>query len=146
MIGGELASTLYSTCSSGAPPAFPLYDSATRSPVPVIMITNEFPAAHPARPTISSTTGPMSGVRWSDPAAPTLVHTGGFHVTADVVLDLDVMFPLDVVNVDASSAASPSIVRVVALVETSSTWNCTVAFRMLAPCGTPTPLKRIPTA
>ena len=41
------------TWSRGAPPGSPLYDSATRSPLPVIMMTRELPLDQPGRLTIS---------------------------------------------------------------------------------------------
>ena len=43
----------YSTCNRGAPVESPSKDSATRLPVPVIMITSELPLDQPTRLVIS---------------------------------------------------------------------------------------------
>jgi hypothetical protein len=64
-IGVEVGSPLperYSTCNKGAPRGSPSADSATLSPVPEMMITNELPLDQPDRPTISSMTSAMFGV------------------------------------------------------------------------------------
>jgi len=112
---------LYSICSKGAAAGNPLCASATRSPVPVMMITSEFPLDQPGRFTISCTTEPILGVRCPIPAAPTIVHPTGVQGTAAVVLVLDDMFPLTETNGEALSLSSPAIVSEVATELTSST-------------------------
>jgi hypothetical protein len=63
------------------------------------------------------------GVRWSGPASPTVVHGAGDHDTELAVLLLDEMFLPEVVNVSASSVASPCRVSDVATEWLSSTVN-----------------------
>ncbi len=58
-----LQKELYSTWSKGAPFWFPLYDSATRLPVPVIMTARELPLDQPCPSTISWMMADKSGVR-----------------------------------------------------------------------------------
>ena len=111
----------YSICSKGAAAGNPLYASATRSPVPVMMTTSEFPLDQPGRFTISCTTEPILGVRCPEPASPTIVHPTGDQGTAAVVLVLDDMFPLTETNGEALSLSSPTIVSEVATELTSST-------------------------
>ena len=50
--GDAVGATRYCTCSRGAPAGVPSYDSATRSPVPSIMIASELPLNQPGRFTI----------------------------------------------------------------------------------------------
>ena len=54
---------LYSTCSSGAPAGSPLYDSAVRLPLPVMIMASELPLDQPGRLTISWMMAAISGVR-----------------------------------------------------------------------------------
>ena len=75
----------YSTYSNGAPCGSPSQDSATRSPVPVIMITSELPLDHPGRSTISLMIEARFGVRWLGPAVPVDVHGTGDQDTKAVV-------------------------------------------------------------
>ena len=53
--GGSLGGgpVMYSTRSKGALAGSPLYDSATRSPVPVMITTSELPLTQPGRLIIS---------------------------------------------------------------------------------------------
>ena len=71
----------YSIKSFGALLLLPLYESATRLPLPVIINAREFPLDQPPRSTTSWMTEVRSGVRWSAPAAPTEFHAGGFQLT-----------------------------------------------------------------
>jgi hypothetical protein len=48
-VGGFSVVTKYSTCRIGAADARPSYATAVRWPVPVIMMTTEFPAVQPGR-------------------------------------------------------------------------------------------------
>ena len=124
-VGAVLAvAGMYSTCSKGAPDSSPSYASAVRSPLPVIIIASELPLDHPERSMISCMIEDISGVCWSGPASPTVVHGTGAHSTADNVLDLSDMLPLEEVKVGALSMSSPSIVREVTSELISSTWNC----------------------
>ena len=75
-----------------------------RFPDPVIMITSELSAAQPVRFTISWMMGDMSGVRWSSPAAPTLVQGGGPQLTQAAVVGREVMLPVALVKVVALSS------------------------------------------
>ncbi len=100
-----LAFAQYSTCSKGAPVGKPLYASATRLPVPVMMITSALPLTQPAPFTTSWMIGARFGVRWSTPAAPMVIHDTGDHSTAAVVLALDDMFHAVVAKAGALSLA-----------------------------------------
>ncbi len=115
----------YSTCSKGAPAASPLYDSATRLPVPVMINASELPSAQPGRLTISWMTEVRSGVCWSGPASPLVVQAGGDQDTAAVVLARLEMLPSTLSKVSGLGAACPSMVRLVAPESVSSTWNWT---------------------
>ena len=110
-------------CSSGAPPAEPLNDSATRLPEPEITNAMALLADQPPWSTISWTTAARSDVCWPAPAAPTVSHAGGDHSADAVVTGRDVMSNLDDENVAASAAASPRMVSVVVPPSVSSTWN-----------------------
>ena len=102
----------HSTCSKGAPPASPSYDSAIRELFlfvvsPVMMSASELPADQPERSTISWMIAARLGVRCWGPAAPVEFHAGGDHETDAVVLVLFDTFLLLDVNVAALLAASP---------------------------------------
>jgi hypothetical protein len=85
-----------------------------RSPVPVMTITIGLPAAQPGSSMISWITPARSGVRWSAPAAPTLVHGTGDHATEAAVTGRDVMSPLVPLKVAGEPDAWPRITRSVA--------------------------------
>ena len=116
----------YSICKTGAPPGSPLYDSATRLPLPspLIIIAREFPATQFSRSMISWIMALISGDRWSIPATPATGHAAGVQKTVSAVRARDVMSLRVLLKVCALSTASPCIARVVAEELTSSTWNC----------------------
>ncbi len=105
--GVWLPDSVYSTCSKGAAAAAPSQASATRSPVPVMMMASELPLAQPGRLTISCMTEAMSGVCWSGPASPFVVQGGGDQETVAAVAGREEIFPPDEVNVAALSTSSP---------------------------------------
>ena len=61
-VGVFVGSVLYSMCSRGAPAGPPSYEKAVRCPVPVTMMTREFPLVQPGRLTISWMIGARFGV------------------------------------------------------------------------------------
>ncbi len=74
-----------------------------------------------------------------------MFHGAGLQAVFWPVRSRAVMFLESFWNVTASSMASPSKMSEVAPVETSSASNWMEAFRIVAPLGTDTPVKRIPT-
>jgi hypothetical protein len=119
--------------------------TAVRFPVPVTMITSACPLSQPCRLTISRTTLLMSEVCWPGPARPTVDQGGGRQVTTALVRGRDDTFNAALVNVRASSAASPAMFNVGVPPSVSSTVNWIHAAVMVAPKGIVTPAKRIPT-
>ena len=102
------------------------------------------PPAQADCPMICWTTADRSVVRWSGPAAPTVVHGAGAHATP-VVRGLEDTSRAVVVNVVGLAESWPNTVRLVAMLSTSSTWNWMYARVTVAPFGTVTPVKRTPT-
>ena len=75
------------------------------------------------------------GVRWSMPAASTVVQSGGLQATLPVT-GLLVTDPFAVVYVAALSLFSAAMLIDDAPALGSSTWNCTYATVTVAPLGT----------
>ena len=96
-----------SMCIRAAAEGSPRKASATLSPVPVIMITREFPLAHPGLLIISWMMGAILGVCWPSPASPTMFHGGGDQDSEAAVLSREEILKSVEVKVEASSLASP---------------------------------------
>jgi hypothetical protein len=80
-------------------------------------------ACRPAGATISCTIWARSGVRWSAPAAPRTLQAGGAQSTRASVSGRDEALKAALVKAAASSASSPRICSLDALVVTVSTVN-----------------------
>src|SRR5215472_4063290 len=109
------------------------------------MIASAFPLAQPARLTTSWITGLRSGVRWSEPACPTVAHAFGDQVAVATVRGREEMFLVLLLNVAALSAACPFRLSVVAPLAAWAVVNCTHAAVIVAPGGMARPVQRTPT-
>src|SRR5262245_12265607 len=109
------------------------------------MNTWELPLTQPDRSTISWTTEARSGVLWSGPACPSVVHAAGVQCTDAVVFAREDTFPAAAVKVRALSASSPLMVREVEVEDSSWTLNWMWAFVIVALLGMVRLLKRMPT-
>lgn len=139
------AGMLYSICNNGAPAAFPSYDSATLlPPLPVMIMTMEFPEVHLGRLTISCMIEFRFGVCCAVPMSPAFVQEMGVQETLLDVRGLAETLRAIVLNAEAFGLASAAIFNLTVVLDVSSTLNWMYAFVIVAPCGMVTPVKRIP--
>src|SRR5262245_20580706 len=133
------------TWSAGAPAGRPSTDSAVRCPIPLMMITIEFPLTQSLRFTISWRIDLMSWVRWLAPASPTVFQVAGVQVTDAAVRARLETSNLALPNAGALPDAWPWIVSTVESACASSAWNWIEAPVMVAFFGIATFTKRSPT-
>ncbi|MEX1207139.1 MAG: hypothetical protein WEE36_00830 [Acidimicrobiia bacterium] len=142
VVGGTVVADDQVTMSWGGLP--PSNESAVRVPVPVNTNPIGLPGAQSGRDTTSWMTAARSGVRWSAPASPTLVHGGGCQVAVAVVRGRLEGLALVVYGAAEPEASAP-MTRVAGADPVSSTENWIQAPVMVAPVGSGRPVKRIPT-
>src|SRR6266545_7142724 len=130
-------------CSTGA--ALPSTEDARRSPVPVKTNASAFPRRHPGRLSTCCATARTSDVRCAVPESPAAVQATGLQVARAWVHGRDVTVVGDVVKDGVSSSAMPPIWTVVVPEFAPTDVNWTHASVTVAPWGTSTLSKRIPT-